>query len=213
MKKGLKVLIIILAVLIIIGLGIFFYIKWPDMKPLNSYFPWSSSVYVVNNKGHYDIPPTVSAQVQQAVDQDRTKYEALLMANDTREAQILSQLNKAGIAAGGAYIVDTAMGEQMLALSFPYTGNILSSNNILTLTADAMVKLAALQTLDLAGLIYVNTFLTDDKDRILFGVTAKTSDILSYRAGKLTQEQFFARTAARVESRSGAFDATSGGLK
>ena len=28
MKKGLKVLIIILAVLIIIGLGIFFYIKW-----------------------------------------------------------------------------------------------------------------------------------------------------------------------------------------
>ena len=213
MKKGPKVLIIILAVLIIIGSGIFFYIKWPDMKPLNSYFPWSSSVYEVNNKGHYDIPATVSAQVQQAVNQDRTKYMSLIQANDTREAQILSQLKKAGITAGGAYIVDTDKGEQMLALSFPFTGNILNSSNILSATADAMVKTAMLQTLDLTGLVYVNTFITDEEDRILFGVTAKTSDILNYRAGKLTQEQFFAKTAARVESRSGALDATSGGLK
>lgn len=213
MKKGLKVLIIIPVVLIIIGFAIFFYIKGPDMKPLSSYLPWSSSVYEVNDSGHYDIPPTISAQAQQVVDQDRTKYEALLQANDTREAQILSQLKKAGINAGGAYIVDTDEGEQMLALSFPFKGNILSSSNILTSAADSMVQLASLKTLDLTGLIYLNAFLTDDEDRILFGVTSKTSDILSYRAGKLTQEQFFSRTAAGVESRSGALDANAGGLR
>jgi hypothetical protein len=213
MKRRYKVLLIILSVLIVIGLGIFFYFKGPDMGPLSSYLPWSSSVYKVNNKGHYDTPPTVSAQVQQAVDQDRTKSLAVIQKNDTREAQILSQLKTAGIAAGGAYIVDTDSGEQMLALSFPFTGSLLSSNNFVNTVADSMVKLADLKTLDLTGLVYVNTFLTDSEDRVIFGVTVKTSDIQGYRTGKLTLEQFFSKTAAGVESRSGALDAMAGGLK
>jgi flagellar basal body-associated protein FliL len=213
MKKGLIVLIVIVAVLAAIGVGIFFMIKGPDMKPLASYLPWSSSFYEVNDKGNYDTPPTISAQVKQAVDQDKAKYEAVIQKNDTRETQIVSQLKTAGITAGGAYIVDNDAGEQMLGLSIPFTGSILDSSSFINTAADSMVKLADLKTLDLTGLVYVNMFITDTEDRIIFGVTAKASDIQSYRAGKLTLEQFFAKTAAGVESRSGALDAMAGGLK
>jgi hypothetical protein len=212
LKKGLKVLIIIVVILIIIGVGIFFYFKAPDMKPLSSYFPGGSSFYEVNDKGHYDTP-TINTQVKQAIKQDEAKYEAIIYTNDKREAQIVSQLKTAGVTVGGAYIVDSDSGEQMLALNIPFTGSILTSSSFLNSAADSMVKLADLKTLDLTGLVYVNTFLTDDQDRILFGVTVKTSDIQSYRAGKLNLEQFFAKTAAGVESRSGALDAVSGGLK
>ena len=212
MKKGLIVLIIIVVVLIAIGLGIFYFIKGPDMKPLSSYLPWSSSFYEVNDKGHYDTPPTVSAQAQQAIDQDRTKYEAIININNKREEQIMSQLKTAGVTVGGAFIVDTDEGEQMLALNIPFTGSILSSTNFINAAADSLVKLADLKTLDLTGLVYVNTFLTDAEDRVIFGVSVKASDIQSYRAGKLTLEQFFSKTAAGVESRSGALDAVSGGL-
>lgn len=212
MKRRNKVLLIILAVLIVAGFGIFFYFKAPDMKPLSSYLPWGSSFYKVNDKGHYDAP-TISTQVKQAINQDKAKYEAIIQANDTREAQIVSQLKTSGITAGGAYIVDDDKGEQMLGLNIPFTGSILSSSSFLNTAADSLVKLADLKTLDLTGLVYVNTFLTDSEDRILFGVTVKTSDIQSYRAGKLTLEQFFAKTAAGVESRSGALEAISGGLK
>lgn len=212
MKKGLKVLIIIVVILVIVGLGIFFYVKAPDMRPLSSYLPWTSSFYKVNDKGHYDTP-AISTQVKQAINQDKAKYEATIQANDTREAQIVSQLKTAGVTVGGAYIVDSDSGEQMLGLNIPFTGSILSSSSFLNNAADSMVKLADLKTLDLTGLVYVNTFLTDSEDRIIFGVTVKTSDIQSYRAGKLTLEQFFAKTAAGVESRSGALEAISGGLK
>jgi hypothetical protein len=211
MKKGLIALIIIVVVLVVIGAAVFFLIKGPDMKPLASYFG-SPPVYKVNDKGHYDTPPTISAQVQQAILQDETKYKAIIEANDTREAQIVSQLKTAGITVGGAYIVDTDGGEQMLALNVPLTGSILTSTNFINSTADYMVKMAALKTLDLTSMAYVNMFVTDDQDRILFGVTAKTKDILDYRAGKTTLEQFFATTAAAVESRSGALDAARGGL-
>jgi hypothetical protein len=213
MKKGLIALIIIVVVLAAIGVGIFFMIKGPDMKPLSSYLPWSTSFYEVNDKGNYDTPPTISAQVKQAVDQDKVKYDAVIQKNDTREAQIVSQLKTGGITVGGAYIVDTDAGEQMLALNLPLTGNLLTSTNFINSIADSMVKMAALKTLDLTGLNYVNMFITDNEDRIIFGVTAKTSDIQGYRTGKLTLEQFFATTAAGVESRSGALDAISGGLK
>jgi hypothetical protein len=213
MKKGLKILIIIVAVLVVIGLGILFYFKAPDMKPLSSYLPWGSSFYKVNDNGSYDTPPTISAQLRQAINQDKTKYDAIIFKNDTREAQIVNQLKTGGITVGGAYVVDTDAGEQMLALNLPITGGILTSTNFINNIADSMVKMAALKTLDLTGLAYVNMFISDDQDRILFGVTARTVDILNYRNGKITLEQFFATTAASVESRSGALEAVSGGLK
>jgi hypothetical protein len=213
MKKGLKVLIVIVVVLAVIGVGIFFYFKAPDMKPLASYFGGGASFYKVNDKGHYDTPPTISAQVKQAISQDRVKYEAVIQKNDTREAQIVSQLKTAGVTVGGAYIVDNDAGEQMLGLNIPFTGSILDSSSFMTSAANALVKLADIKTLDLSGLAYVNMFITDTENRIIFGVTAKASDIQDYRAGKLNLERFFAKTAARVESRSGALDAVSGGLK
>ena len=212
MKKGLIALIIIVVVLVVIGLGILFLIKGPDMKPLASYFAGGSSFYKVNDKGKYDTPPTISTQVRQAVQQDEAKYEAIIYTNDKREEQIMSQLKTAGINVGGAFIVDTDDGEQMLALNLPFTGSILSSSNFMTSAADSLIKLAELKTLDLTGLNYVNVFITDAEDRIVFGVTVKTSDVQNYRSGKTNLEQFFATTAAAVESRSGALGAMGGGL-
>lgn len=212
MGKGLKALIIIVAVLAVIGLGIFFFIKGPDMKPLSSYLPWGSGPYEVKYGGNYDPPPTISPQVRQAVEQEEVKYEAIIQQKDTREDQILSQLSTAGISVEGAYIVDSAEGEQMLALNVPLTGSLLSSGNFMTSVADSLIKLADMKTLDLKGLAYVNVFVTDDDDRVIFGVTAKTSDIQDYRNRKTTVEQFFATTAASVESRSGAVEAIGGGL-
>lgn len=212
MKKGLIALIIIVVVLVVIGGVVFFLIKGPDMKPLASYLPGGSSFYKVNDKGNYGTPPTVSAQVKQAVEQDETKYEAIIYTNDKREEQIMSQLKTAGISVGGAFIVDTDDGEQMLALNIPFTGSILTSSNFMTSAADSLIKLAELKTLDLTGLNYVNVFITDAEDRIVFGVTTKTSDVQNYRSGKTNLEQFFATTAAAVESRSGALGVMGGGL-
>jgi hypothetical protein len=212
MKKGLIALIIIVVVLVVISAAAFFIIKGPDMKPLASYFGGGSSFYKVNEKGNYDTPPTVSPQVKQAVEQDKTKYEAIIYTNDKREEQIMSQLKTAGINIGGAFIVDTDDGEQMLALNLPFTGSILSSSNFMTSAADSLIKLAELKTLDLTGLNYVNVFITDAEDRIVFGVTTKVSDVQNYRSGKTNLEQFFATTAAAVESRSGALGVMGGGL-
>jgi hypothetical protein len=218
MTRKYKVLIAILGVLVVIILGVFFFIKGPDMGPSSSYFTWLPSWDEFKENvpflhPRYETPPAISAQVQQAAYDDRIKYEAIIQKNDKREDQIKSQLKAAGVTVSGAYIVDTDRGEQMLALSFPYTPSILSSNNFINSLADSMVKIADLKTLDLTGLIYVNVFLTDSQDRVIFGVTAKTSDIQNYRTGKLTLEQFFSKTAAGVESRSAALDANAGGLK
>jgi len=213
MKKGLIALIIVVVVLAGIGAATFFLIKGPDMKPLASYLPWGSSApYEVNFNDKYDTPTAISAQVKLAVEQDQAKYEAVIYTNDKREEQIMSQLTTAGINVGGAFIVDTDDGEQILALNIPFTGSILSSSNFMTSAADSLIKLAELKTLDLTGLNYVNVFITDAEDRIVFGVTAKTSDVQNYRSGKTNLEQFFAATAAAVESRSGALGAMGGGL-
>ena len=218
MKKKIKVLIAILVVLAVIVLGIFLYMKGPDMGPLSSHFTWLPSWDRIKENvpflhPKYETPPVISAQDKQAVNEDRLKYEAVIQKNDKREDQIVTQLKAAGVPVGGAYIVDTDAGEQMLALSFPYTPDLLSSNNFINSLADSLVKTAGLKTLDLTGLAYVNMFLKDSQDRVIFGVTARTSDIQSYRDGKLTLEQFFAKTAAGVESRAGALEAISGGLK
>jgi hypothetical protein len=218
MKRKLKILIAILGILVVVLLGVFFFIKGPDMGPLSSYFTWLPSWDEFKEKvsflhAGYETPPTISAQVQQAANEDRIKYEAIIQKNDKREEQIKNQLKAAGVTVGGAYIVDTDKGQQMLALSFPFTPGILSSNNFINSLADSMVKIADLKILDLTGLVYVNTFLTDSQDRVICGVTARTSDIQNYRAGKLTLEQFFSKTAIGVESRSAALDAISGGLK
>ena len=217
MKRGYKVVLAVLGVLVVIGLGGFFYMQAPDMRPIGSYFSWFPTWFEVKEKipflhAKYEPPPPISSQATQLIAQERARFEAEIFKTEKQAEQIFNQLKSAGLPVTGAYIVDSENGEQMLALEVPLGGLFMSSGNFMNSVADSMIKLADAKTLDLSGLSYVNLFVRDDEDRIIFGVAAKTSDIQSYRAGKMTLEQFFSKTAAAVESRFGALEALAGGV-
>ena len=185
------------------------------MRPIGSYFSWVPSWFEIKESvpflhAKYVAPPPLSPQVVQLIKQDNTRFEAEIKKTETREDQIFNQLKSAGVSVSGVYIAESKSGEQVLAIAVPLGGFLFSSDNFISSAAQSLIKVADTKTIDFSGLSYVNVFIRDDEGRIVFGVTAKTGDIQNYRTGKITLDQFFATTAAKVESRAGALGAAKG---
>jgi hypothetical protein len=209
MKLRYKVWLIILGVVIILGIGGFFCYKSPDMQPIGSYFSWMPAWDDIKEKvpflhPNYQKPPALSPQVSQTLDQSRTKITSYQQITANKENQFLTQLKAAGIPVNSVYLLDTNKGEPVLLLDFTLEG---ISGNFMTSMVRSLTALADNKNLNFAGLNYVTLGLRDSQDRIIFEVTARTTDIDRYRSGKITQKDLLSASAAKVVSRSGASEA------
>jgi hypothetical protein len=214
MKRRLIVWVTILGILIILGIGGYFFYKAPDMQPIGTYFNWVPNWEDIKEKvpflhRDYQKPPPLVDSVNQTLEQSRAQINAFQQVTLNKENLFLTQLKAAGIPVSGVHLVDSEKGEPVLLLDFTLQG---ISGNFMTSMVNSLLKVAENKDLKFAGLRYLTLGLRDSQDRVLFEVTARTADIDRFRSGQMTQKELLSASAAKIVSRRGVSDALAKGV-
>lgn len=132
-----------------------------------------------------------------------------------KENQAIPSIKAAGLPVTTVYIIDVSAQEKVLVAVLDYEKMIggISPGYFVVAGVNALSQLASQKTFDVSGVSYVTVALNDDKGRTISESGVPSADLLSFRAGQMTQQQFTKLIASQVEDRFAAFDAMTGKTK
>jgi hypothetical protein len=153
--------------------------------------------------------PPLSKEAQEEIYNILKKSEPTRDTSSQKATQVRSLLQAAGVTAQGVYIEDVGEGKKTLLVVIDYSKLPINSSpgGFITTAVQALIKVAAVKSLDLSGLSYITVALRDSKARIIVEAGVPAGDADAFRKGQIKQSQFVKKIAIKVMDRFAGFEA------
>ncbi|GEM_PF-4299781 len=207
-KRGLRGWQVALIIVVVIFGGGFLWFKWPDFPPRPLEAAWNNVTGVLHKDPEGPaIDPQLEKQIQAELAPDiRKRLSPEPGSPEERAARIKPQIDALRLPVDGVYVLPKDNGELVLSVALT-SEQLISTSGGLSEVIGSFETLARAKTVNLSGLHDVDMAVQDKDGRILFHVSAPTSVIEQFRAGKATDRDLVRSMAFRGESRAAILDA------